>query len=157
FGIDRLSDGPKNLEAREVVFLRVALAPLHERTNSRRCGVKLSYTVTLEDVPQSIFGWKVGSPFVHQSRHSIRKNSIEDIAMAGAPADVGGAPKKLIRFWNEVEHVLCSQVRVDHVSAGRMHNPLGLSRGSRCVKKEEHALGIERLAGTLTRGRSQPI
>ena len=63
--------------------------------------------------------------FEHQRRRAVRERAVDDVAVAGDPADVGGAPVDVAVVI--VEDVLMRQRGVDEIAAGRVQHALGLS------------------------------
>ena len=67
-------------------------APLHERANRGRRGVEDRDAVALDDLPEAILLRPVGRAFVHHHRRAVGQRTVDDVAVAGDPADVGRAP-----------------------------------------------------------------
>ncbi len=68
---------------------------------------------------------------------------VHDVAMAGDPSRVGGAPPQVLVL--EVEHVLQRRVNVHHVPAVGVHDPLGPAGGAGRVQDEQQVLGVHAL------------
>ena len=91
-GVDRLADGPEQPQRREVVALRVLGAPLHERADRGGRGVEDRDAVPLDDRPEAVLVGEVGRALVHHARRAVRERPVDDVRVAGHPADVGRAP-----------------------------------------------------------------
>src|SRR6185312_5200361 len=88
---------------------------------------------------------EVGRAFVHQAGGAILQRAVHDVAVAGDPADVGGAPVGV--FFFEVEDPFGSEIGLDGVASGGMHDALGFSRGAGGVEDIKRMLGVEWLGG----------
>ena len=91
-GVDGLADRPEHLQRREVVLLDVLITPLHEGPDRGRGGVELRDAVAFDDVPEAVAGGEVRGALVHQRGHAVGQQAVDDVAVAGDPAAVGGAP-----------------------------------------------------------------
>ena len=78
------------------------------------------------------------------------QRSINDVAVTSDPTDVGGTPIGVLFL--KVEYPLCGDVGADGISAGRMHDTLGLSGCSRGVEDVKRVLGVERLGRAIIGG-----
>src|SRR5437879_6296842 len=56
----------------------------------------------------------VGRALVHDARRAIGERSVDDVGMAGHPADVSGAPEDV--FFFQIEHVLVRRRGPDQVA-----------------------------------------
>ena len=52
--------------------------------------------VTLDDLPEAIFARMIGRALVHHDARAVRERAVDDVAVAGDPADVGGAPVDVV-------------------------------------------------------------
>ena len=162
FRVDRFADRTQQSQAGQIMLERQLAAPLHERPDGGRRGVELRHPVALDDVPQPILGpvrrtragplrlpRRVGRAFVHDRRRTVGERAVDDVAVAGDPAHVGGAPIDVAVVI--IEHVLVRHRREDDVAAGRVQHALGLTRRARGIEDEERILGVHRLGGALGR------
>src|SRR5690606_18605843 len=115
------------------------------RADGGRRGVELRDLVTFNDVPEPVPVGEVGRALVHQRRHAVGEDAVDDVAVPGDPAEVGGAPVDLVVVRVQVEDVLAGQVRLHHVPAGGVHDALGLAGGPRGVEDEGEVLGVHGL------------
>ena len=130
FRVDRLADGPEELQRRQVVLGRFGCSPLHERSDGGRGRVELGDLVLLDDRPQPVVGREVGHAFVHHAGRAVGQWAVDDVAVPGDPADVGRAPVH-VGFGVQVEHVLVGEGDLGEVATGRVHDPLRLARSCR--------------------------
>jgi hypothetical protein len=99
--------------------------------------------------PQAVGLWKIRSAFVHEGRGAVLQGSINDIAMTGDPADVGGAPVHVLFL--EVKDQFRRDVSTHGIPAGGVQDALRFARRAGRIQKEERVLGIERLCRALIR------
>ncbi len=77
--------------------------------------------------------------FVHQGRRTVGQWAVDQIAMTGNPADVGGAPVDIARA--VVEDPFVGQRGVQQVAAAGVQHALGFPGGARGVENEQRLLG----------------
>ena len=68
------------------------VAPLHERADRGRRGVEDRDAVPLDDRPEPVLVRVVRRALVHDARRAVRERAVDDVGVAGDPADVGRAP-----------------------------------------------------------------
>ena len=110
------------------MFFGVFTSPLHEGADRSWSSIELGNFVAFNDIPEAVFGGKVWGSFVHEGRNSIRKNTVDNIAVSCNPPDISGTPVDLPSVRNEIEHVLGREIRVYHVSTDCVLNPFGFAR-----------------------------
>src|SRR3546814_13379222 len=79
-----------------------------------------------------------------QGCRAILERAVDDIAVAGDPADVGAAPENLARAI--VEAVMNGAGGPDAVAADGVEHALGLAGRTRGVEDEERIFSVRRLA-----------
>ena len=146
-GVDRLADAAEQPQRREIVLLRQIVAPADEGADRRRRRVEDGDLVPLDDRPEAVLLGGIGRPFVHDGGGAVGERAVDDVAVPGDPADVGGAPVDVVLA--QVEDVLGRQVRAQQVAAGRVHDPLRLPGRPRGVEDEERMLGRQARRGAL--------
>ena len=83
-------------------------------------------------------------------RRAVGERPVDDVRVAGHPADVGGAPVDVgLRL--EVEDGVVGVRDLGEVAAGGVQDALRLTGGARGVEDEERVLGVERLGRVLGR------
>ena len=115
-GVDGLADRAEHAQARQVVAGRVLVAPLHERADGGRRGVELGHAVALDDRPETVASGRVGRALVDDRRGAVGQRPVDDVAVAGDPADVGRAPVDVL-VGVQVEHVLVAERDLGEVAA----------------------------------------
>ena len=150
FGVDGLADGAEQAQAGQVVLFGPLVAPLDEGADGGGRGVEDGDFVAVDDVPEAVGLGKVGRAFVHQAGGAVLQRAVDDVAVAGDPADVGGAPVDV--FFFEVEDPFGGEVGADGVAAGGVDDALGLSGGAGGVEDVERMLGVERFGGAIVGG-----
>ena len=116
----------------------VLRAPLHEGADGGRRGVQDIRLVALDDRPPAVLVGKVRRALVNDSRGAIGQRPKNDVAVAGDPADVGGAPVNGIRL--DVEDVVVSCRYADQVASGGVNDPLRLGRRTARIQKVQKVL-----------------
>ncbi len=92
-GVDRLADRAEDPQRRHVELVGHLVALLHERPDRGRGGVEERDAVVLDDLPPAArLGGGVGRALVEHLRDAVGERSVDDVGVAGDPADVGGAP-----------------------------------------------------------------
>ena len=114
-------------QRRQVVALGVLGAPLHEGADRGGRGVEDRDAVLLDDRPEPVLVGVVGRALVDHAGGAVRERSVDDVGVAGDPADVGRAPVD-VGVGVQVEHVLVRERDLGEVAAGRVHDALGLRR-----------------------------
>src|SRR3954469_13337300 len=133
---------------------RVAFA--HQGADRSRRGVEDIDLVPLDHVPESREIRVIGHAFEHQGGGAVGERAVDDVAMAGDPADVGSAPEKLSGAI--IEHIMKSGRGPHRIAAGGVEHALGLAGRSRRIEYEERVLGSHWLAWTLVRhGRTELV
>ena len=116
FRIDRLADRAEQPQRGARGLLHRLVARLHQRADRGRRGVEDVDLVLVDDLPEPRHGRIVRHAFEHQRGGAVGERPIDDIAVAGDPADVGGAPVDVAVVI--VEHVLVGHRGVDQIAAG---------------------------------------
>ena len=122
-------------------------APLHERADRRRCSVKDRDAVVFDDLPEAALVRPVGCSLVHNAGRAIGQWAIDQIRVAGHPADVRRAPVRVVVL--EIEDPLGSESRSDQVASSGMEDALGFARRSGGVEDVKGMFAIDRLGGTV--------
>ena len=146
-GIDDLADRAEQAQRTQIMLRHPLVAPFHECANRRGCRVENGDAVVLDDAPEAVVLRPVRRAFIHERRRAHRERAIDHVAVAGHPADIGGAPVHVLIA--QIENVLARHVRVQQVAAGRVQDALRLSRGAARVEDEKRRLGIQRDRGAF--------
>ena len=93
----------------------------------------------------------VGRALVHDRGHAVHQRPVDDVGVAGDPADVGRAPEHVL-VGLEVEDVLGRPRHAGEVAAGRVLDALRLGGRARRVEHVERVLGVERLGRAVLAG-----
>ncbi len=150
FRINGLADGPQQAQRIQLVLLRPLFAPLDESADGRGSGVEDGDLVAVDDGPEAVGLREVGRAFVHQRGAAVLQRTVHDVAVAGDPPNIGGAPVNIVVA--QIEDPLGRDVGRHRVAASGVHHALRLAGGSRGVKDVERVLGLVRLGGTVVAG-----
>ena len=135
---------PSSRSEREVVLLGVLGAPLHVRPDRGRRRVEDVHLVALDDRPPAVAVGIVGHALVEDAGGGVRERPVDDVAVAGDPADVGRAPVHGVGL--HVEDVVVRRRDAGEVAAGRVDDPLRLRGRAARVEEVEEILRVHRLA-----------
>ena len=103
-GVDGLPDVAEQPQRREVVALGELRPPLHERADGGGRDAEDGDAVALHDVPQTVLARVVGRALVEHTGAPVHEGPVDDVGVAGDPADVGRAPVD-VGVGLQVEHV----------------------------------------------------
>ncbi len=95
--IDRLADGAEQPQRLARGLLHRRVAGLHQRADRGRRGVDDVDLVLVANLPEPRHARVVRHALEHQRGGAVRERPIDDVAVAGHPADVGGAPVDVAR------------------------------------------------------------
>ena len=127
-GIDRLTNAAEDPQRAHVVLIRHGSAALHEGPDRRGGGVEDRAAMLLNHLPEGTWLARPGSTLVHHRGGAIRERPVHDVAMAGDPAHIGGAPVDVVV--TDVEDPLEGEVGPEVVAGSGVHHPLGLAGGA---------------------------
>ena len=97
--------------------------------------------MAFDHLPESPTVWVRGDAFEHDLSYTQCQWAVGDVAVAGNPADVGGAPVHIIVF--QVEYPGIGERRVDEEAAGGVLYALGFAGGAGGVQQEQWMLGFD--------------
>ena len=153
--VDRLADRAEQPQRAEVVLFDVLEAPLHAGADRGRRRVHDRHAVALDDLPPAVLGRVVGRALVHHRGRAVGERPVDDVAVAGDPADVGRAPVDVVVL--EVEDELVGGRDAGQIAAGRVLDALRLGRRARGVEDEQRILGVHRLRRALGVGVGEQV
>ena len=94
--VDRLADAAEQAQRREVVGCRILGSPLHAGADRGRRRVHDRHAVALDDLPPDVLVRIVRRSLVHDAGRAVGERPVDDVAVAGDPADVGRAPVDVV-------------------------------------------------------------
>ena len=151
-GVDGFADGAEEAKRGERVPKDELVSPLDEGANGGGRGVEDGDLVVVDELPEAGVVGEVGRAFVHEDGGAVLQRAVDDVGVAGDPADVGGAEVDVVVA--EIEDVFRREEGLDGVAAGGVDEALGLAGGSGGVKDVERVFGAHRLAGAGRRSTS---
>src|SRR5262249_47324774 len=124
-GIDRFSNRTKDAQGAPTRAPDPFLALTHQGAQGGWCGVEDPNIVLVDDLPEA--GWVrvVRDPREEEGCGAVGERAIDDVAVSGYPADIGGAPVDLAV--TVIEDVLMGHRGVDEIPAGGVKDAFGLS------------------------------
>ena len=141
FRVDRLAHGAQQFQAGAVGFGHRLVALAHQGTDGGGRGVVDVDLVLVHHLPVT-GGVRVGGHALeHQGGGAVGQRPVDDVAVAGDPAHVGGAPVDVAVLI--VEHVLVGQGALQQVAGGGVHHALGLAGGAGGVQGEQRVLAVD--------------
>ena len=151
--IDRFAHGAQQAEggARGLLDGRVALP--HQGAKGGGGGVEDLDLVLVDHLPEPRHGREGRDALEDQGGRAVGEGAVDDIAVAGHPAHVSGAPEHFAR--PVIEHQFVGMRRPGQIAAGGVQNALGLSGRAGGVEDEQRILGVHRL-GRAVRRRAVP-
>ena len=149
-GVDRLADRAEQAQRLAAGLADIVLALAHQRPDRGRRGVEDRDIVLVDDLPEARRVRVVRHALEHQGRRAVGERAVDDVAVPGDPADIGGAPVNLAVA--VVEDVFVRHRRVDQIAAGRVQHALRLAGRSRGVEDEQRVLGRHLLGRAVGRG-----
>ncbi|MCY1515956.1 hypothetical protein D9M68_505610 [compost metagenome] len=139
FRVDRLTHRTQQAQAGAIGAFDRGPALGHHGANGSRRSVEDVHLVLVDDLRHTGDIRVVRHAFEHQSGGAIGQGAVDQVGVAGHPADVGGAPEDFARA--VVEHALVGQRGIDQVAAGGVQHALGLTGGAGGVEDEQRVLG----------------
>ena len=140
FGVYRLANASQKAKRGPVASgdWRVTLA--HQRADGGWCGVEDADLVLLDNLPEAGTVRPCRHALEHQRCRPVRQRPVDNIAVAGHPADIGGAPVDVTIL--VVEHILMRHRGIDHVAAGGVKHTLRLAGRPRGIEDEHRVFGV---------------
>ena len=131
------------------VFFTGSSPRLHQRADRGRRGVEDVDLVLVDDVPEPRIIRIIRHALEHQRGRAVGERPVENVAVAGDPADVGGAPVDVAVVI--VEDVLMRHRREHEIAARGVQHALGLAGRARGVEDEQRILGVHVLGRAFRR------
>src|SRR5262245_23354017 len=98
------------------MLFRPVITPLDEGADGGGGGVEDVDAVLLDDFPEAVLARMVGRALVHQRGGAIAERTVDDVAVARDPADVGGTPVGIVLL--DVEYPFVRQGRAEEITGG---------------------------------------
>ena len=107
--------------------VRMLGAPFHARPDRGGSGVEDAHAVALDQLPPDPLVRVVRRALVHHAGDAVGQRSVNDVGVAGDPADVRRAPEH-VTVGVEVENVPVGRRDPGQIPAARVHDSLRLRR-----------------------------
>src|SRR5215469_14033486 len=118
------------------------LTMTHQASDSRWRSVDNAHFEFLNNTPVAVGIGIGGYAFEENAGNSIHEWTINNIAMSGNPADVGGAPVDIVLLDIENEFRCC--INTDRIATLDVYHTFGLARAATCVKNVKQIFTIHR-------------
>ncbi len=145
-GIDGLADGAEKAQARHIVRIGPLIALADEGAYGGGGGIEDVDAVFFDEAPEAVGLGEIGRAFVHHSGGAGGERAVQNIAVSGDPADIGGAPVGV--FLVQVEDPLHGHVGLQEISGGGVDDAFGLAGGAGGVEHVEGMLAVQLFGGT---------
>ena len=139
-GVDGFAHGAEQAERGEVVFGGPFGAVLNQRADSSGGGVENGDLVLLHHAPIACGIGVGGHAFKHERGGAVGQRAVDDVAVAGDPADVRATPVDVVVL--NVEGVAVGEHDVEQVACGGMHHAFGLAGGAGGVEDVERVFSV---------------
>ncbi len=126
------------------------ITPLDEGADGRGRGVEDGDFVVFDDLPCAVRAGSIERALIHDGGDAILQRAVDNIGVAGDPADVGGTPEDVVGM--QVEDVFAGEVGLHGVAASGVEDALWLTGGARSVEDVERIFGVEFFGGAVRRG-----
>jgi hypothetical protein len=154
-GIDGFADCAEQAQRAQAVPVHVVVTPAHESADGRGRGVKDRDPVAVDDVPEAVGLRVVRRALIHEHGGAAGERAIDDVAVPGDPADVGGAPVNVGIL--EIEDVFRGHRHAEQITRGRVEHALGFAGGTAGIEDEERRLGFVRAGLVQVRGAGHEV
>ena len=141
-GVDRLADGAEEAERSAAVLRDPVVAFAHQRADRGRGGVEDGDAEPVDRLPQAAVVGVVGNAVEHHAGRAVHQRAVDGVAVAGDPADIGGAPEDVVVA--HAEDPVEGGRGPGGVAAGGVDHALGLAGRARGVEDEQRVLGVHR-------------
>nr|GEY12335.1 hypothetical protein [Tanacetum cinerariifolium] len=153
FRVDRLAHRTQQAQARAVCAIHSLGAFGHHCADGGWRGVE-NIDLVLVDYFRHAGDVRVVRNALEQQRgRAIGQRPVDDVAVAGDPADVSGAPVNFTRA--VVEHALMGQGGIQQIACSGVQHALGLAGGAGGVKDEQRLFGAHFLRRASAGGHVQ--
>ena len=115
----------------------------HQGAQYRRRGVEQADLILLDDIPEAVGIGVGGHALEHHVGGAESQRPVDDVAVAGDPADVRGAPEGVLVLG--VEDPLEGLVGVKQVTGLGVHHALGFAGGTGGVEHEQRVFAVQGL------------
>ena len=140
FGIDRFADGTEHAERRHVVFRGKFIAEANQSADGGGRGVEGIHFELLDNLPETSSVGECRHAFEHQRRAAVAERTVNHIAVAGDPANVGGA--EIDVAFVDVENVFVRERAPQQIAGGAVDDALGFTSRTGGVEDEEIIFGL---------------
>ena len=127
-GVDRFPHRAQQFQTGKIVLFHPVRPLRHQRANGRGGGVELRHLMLGANLPEPPGIGECGHTFKHHGGGAIRQRAVNDIAVPGHPAHIGGAPEHIAIMVIKAD--LMRHRRVNQIPTAGVHHTLRLAGGA---------------------------
>ncbi|SAG08534.1 Uncharacterised protein [Enterobacter hormaechei] len=140
FRVDRLAHGAEDAQGRAVGPFDGFIAFRHQRADRRWRGVENVDLMLINHLAHTRRGRPVRYAFKHQRRCAAGQRAVQQVAMTGDPAHVGGTPVDVAGM--VVEDVFKGGGRINQIAAGGMQHAFRLTGGAGGIQDKQRIFRV---------------
>lgn len=147
FRVNGFTNRANDSQCGKIIAFQPLVTQAAQRTDSGGSSIELGDLVLLDNLPET--GWSGISRgrFKQYSGCTESQGAINNIGMASDPSNVGHTSKDIIGMI--VKDVLNGSTSSKKVTASSVHNTLGSTGRSRCVKQEKRVFSVHWFRGAI--------
>src|SRR5262245_59399031 len=124
------------------MFFHPLIAPTNEGPNRGRRGIENAHRILFDNSPEAVRLRPIRRAFIHDDSRSGRERAIDDITVAGDPADICRAPVDVALA--QIENIFRGRIYSDEISSGGVKDPFGFPSRSTGVENVKRMFAVER-------------
>ena len=148
FGVDRLPHRSQKPDRAAVMLFDRLVAEAFQRADRCGGGIEDIDLVFFAHLPEPASIRIGGHPFKHEGSGTVGQRTVHNIAVAGDPAHICGAPVNLARL--VIKDIFVGHGCPDHIAAGGMQHAFRRAGGARGIKDKQRVLGLHFLRWTVS-------
>src|SRR5215813_4773215 len=117
------------------------VAPANKCADRGRRGIKNVDPIFFDDFPKPVWFRPIRRTFVHHRCRAVSERTIDDVAVAGDPANISGTPKNILI--SNVEDVFRGRVNANQITARSVEDAFWFPCGAAGIEKVKGMLAVE--------------
>ena len=140
--IDRFANRAEQPQARQIMAVHRLITIPHDGAQGGGRGVEDVDLMLVDHLPEAVVGREAGDAFEHQHGGPGGQRAIDDVTVAGDPADIGRAPECFAGAI--IEHGFKGEIGPQQIAGGGVEHALGFAGGAAGVEDEQRIFGVHR-------------